>query len=129
MAQVVCNNATLQCSFGLAPSQFSVLPMNRVNAVNQPAATINDFVPMLNIKPFGNCMTLSNPTVASATTAAQGVLTPMPCIPVITGPWTPGSPTVKVGMFSALNNQCVANCMWGGVIQVTNAGQTTVNIP
>ena len=129
MAQIVCNNATLKCSFGLAPSQLTVLPVNRVNAVNQPAATVNDFVPMLNIKPFGNCISLANPTVSSATAAAQGVLTPMPCVPVITGPWTPGSPTVKVGVLSALNSQCMANCAWGGGILVTNAGQTTVNIP
>ncbi len=129
MAQIVVNNATVQCSFGVAPSQLMVLPVNRVNVANQPAATVMDFAPMVNIMPFGNCTTLSNPTVASATAAAQGVLTPMPCIPVITGPWNPGSPTVKIGTQSALNNQCMANCTWGGVIQVTNAGQATVNVP
>jgi hypothetical protein len=129
MAQLVCNNATLQCSFGLAPSTFMVLPKNRVNAVNLPAANTMDFVPMMNIMPFGNCTSLANPTVASATSAAQGVLTPMPCIPVVTGAWTPGSPTVNVGGVQALHGQCLANCAWGGVIQVTNPGQTTVNVP
>lgn len=128
MAQLVCNNATLQCSFGVAPGQLVVLPKNRVNVSNQPAANIMDNMPMTNIKPFGNCTTLSNPTVAAATSAAQGVLTPQPCIPMTTTPWTPGSPAVTLGGMSALNNNCQVICMWGGVIQVTNPGQTTVNV-
>jgi len=81
MPQHVCNGAVLTCSFGLAPGQLTVLPVERVLTSNQPAATIMDHQPLLNIGTFGMCTSPANPTVASATAAALGVLTPMPCIP------------------------------------------------
>ena len=87
----VCNGATLMCSFGMAPSTMVVLPIHRMLTSNQPAANINDHIPMTNIMPFGMCMTPSNPEVASATAAALGVLTPMPCMPVTPAPWVPGA--------------------------------------
>ncbi|MGD6467709.1 DUF4280 domain-containing protein, partial [Xanthomonas citri pv. citri] len=78
MPQHVCNNAMLACSFGAAPSPMGVLPINRVMTSNQPAANIMDHIPIVNIRPFGVCSSLANPTVAAATAAAMGVLTPMP---------------------------------------------------
>jgi hypothetical protein len=75
------------------------------------------------------CSSPSNPTVASATTAALGVLTPMPCVPVTPGPWTPGAATVLIGNMPALDSTSMLTCNWGGVIQITNPGQTTVQIP
>ncbi len=127
MAQQVINGAQLQCTFGTAPANLVITPENLTNANKVPAATIMDNVPMKNILPFGLCTTLSNPQVAAATSAASGVLTPQPCIPVTTAPWTPGSPTVMVKNKPALNNTCQLMCNWGGVIRVINAGQQTVN--
>src|SRR5664279_3554738 len=100
----VVNGAQMMCSFGTTPSSLVVLPVNRVNSSNQPAATIMDHIPMTNIPPFGMCMTPSNPQVAAATSAALGVLTPQPCIPVTSAPWTPGAPTVQIANFQALDN-------------------------
>ena len=90
----VVNSAQLMCTFGLAPSALVVLPLNRVLSGNQPAANIMDHKPMVNIMPFGACTSLANPTVAAATSAALGVLTPMPCIPATATPWVPGAVTV-----------------------------------
>lgn len=126
MAQVVCSGALLQCSFGTAPSTLQVTPEGRVNVGGMPAATVLDQVPMKNIFPFGMCTTLSNPQVAAATAAAQGVLTPQPCIPVPAGPWVPGSPTVRVGGNAVLTSSCSLTCAWGGMITVVNPGQTSV---
>jgi hypothetical protein len=108
---------------------LAVLPINRVNVGGQPAATIMDFKPMVNIPTFGMCMTPSNPQVAAATSAAMGVLTPQPCIPVVTAPWTPGAPTVLEGGMPALDNASTAMCTWGGVISVVVPGQFTVTVP
>ena len=129
MAQLVGNGATLQCSFGVAPSTMSVLPVAMVNRLNMPAATIMDHIPGANIIPFGMCSAPSNPQVAAATTAAAGVLTPQPCIPVTAAPWIPGSPTVLISKKPALNSTCQLMCTWGGAITITSAGQATVNVP
>ena len=121
----VCMGATLMCTFGTAPSSLVVLPTNNTLTSYVPAANIMDNVPMVNILPFALCTSLANPTVASATSAAMGVLTPMPCVPVIPAPWVPGSPTVILGNMPALNDTCKLMCAYGGVIQVTLPGQTT----
>lgn len=125
----VVNGATLMCSFGMAPSTLVVLPVNRMLSSNQPAATIMDHVPMVNVMPFGMCMSPANPQVAAATAAAMGVLTPQPCIPATPAPWVPGVPNVLLGNMPTLNNTCSLNCLWGGMISVANPGQVTEHIP
>lgn len=129
MAHHVCNGAQLMCSMGLAPSALVVLPLNLTMTGNQPAANIMDHVPMLNIMPFGMCKSLANPTVASATAAAMGALTPMPCIPVTPAPWVPGVPTVILGNQPSLDETCKLNCVWAGIIEVKSPGQMTHQIP
>lgn len=128
MGLCVCGGAMMTCSFGVAPSNLIVLPQNKVVNI-QPLATIMDNKPILNIPPFGMCNSISNPVVATATAAALGVLTPMPCIPAITAPWIVGSLTVLIGNYPALNNTSKLMCMWGGIIQISNSGQTTIQVP
>lgn len=128
MPNLVCMGAMLRCSSGAAPANLVVLPANKV-LTGTPAATIMDHAPMVNIAPFGMCNSPSNPTVAAATAAALGVLTPMPCIPVTPAPWVPGSPTVLIGNFPALNNSSKLMCAWGGVIQINTPGQFTTEVP
>lgn len=128
MAIQVCMGATLQCSFGAAPSSLVVLPVNRV-LTNTPAATIMDNAPLVNIMPFGMCSSIANPAVAAATAAALGVLTPMPCVPVTPAPWVVGAPTVLIGNMPALNNNSKLMCMWGGVIQIVVPGQMKMMVP
>jgi len=130
MALLVCMGATLRCSFGTVPSSLLIAAPHRTFVGPVPAvANIMDNMPISNIVPFGMCTTVSNPAVATATTAALGVLTPMPCVPVTPAPWTPGSPSVLVENMPALNNTSTLMCAWGGVIQVTLAGQTPVQMP
>ncbi|WP_434660434.1 DUF4280 domain-containing protein [Klebsiella sp. MISC125] len=121
----VCSGALLQCSFGVAPSTLMVMPINRTLVSGLPMANIMDNKPFVNIMPFGMCLSIANPTVAAATAAALGVLTPMPCIPATPAPWMPGSPTVLVGNMPALTAQSQLICMWGGVIQISYPGQVT----
>jgi hypothetical protein len=129
MPMQVVNGAQLMCSFGAAPSSLVVLPINRVLCGNQPAANIMDHIPMVNIMPFGVCMSIANPQVAAATAAALGVLTPQPCIPATSSPWMPGAITVPIGNQPALDNVSVCMCNWLGVITVANPGQTSTMLP
>ena len=129
MPQQVCMGASMMCTFGMAPSSLVVLPTNKVFTDMVPDANIMDHVPMVNIMPFGACMSLANPTVAAATAAALGVLTPMPCIPNTPAPWTPGGVTVNLGNFTTLDNISQLMCIWGGVITFVDAGEETVMVP
>jgi hypothetical protein len=125
MGLAVASGAMMSCSFGVAPSTLTVLPAGKVVADGVPMASIMDHQPNVNIAPFGMCTALSNPQVASATSAAQGVLTPQPCVPVTTTPWTPGATGVLVGTSPALTSSSTCSCMWGGVITISNPGTTT----
>jgi len=129
MAKQVCSTAQLKCSMGAAPSTFMVTPEKMVDTSSNPAANIMDNIPMKNIMPFGMCKSPANPAVAAATAAAMGVLQQMPCVPVIPAPWVPGAPTVLLKNFPALNDTSKLMCAWAGVIEVTNPGQTTHDIP
>lgn len=127
MGMCVCGGASITCSFGMTPSVLMVLPENKVINL-QPIATIMDNKPIVNIMPFGMCSSMANPQVASATAAAMGVLSPMPCIPIITSPWAPGNPTVLIGNYPALSNTSKLMCSWGGIIQISNPGQMSIQI-
>lgn len=128
MSMLVCGGAMLQCTFGTTPSPLVVLPINRVLST-MPVANIMDNKPGANILPFGMCNSMTNPAVVAATSAAMGVFTPAPCVPVTTAPWVPGSPTVIVGNMPALSNTCKLMCTWGGMIQVNTPGQFTILVP
>ena len=125
----VVSGAALACSFGVAPSTLTVLPATGVTCSKMPAATIMDFAPMVNIASFGMCLSIANPQVAAATAAALGVLTPQPCIPATTAPWTPGAATVTIGEMPALDNVSTCMCMWAGVITIVSPGQTQTTVP
>lgn len=128
MGVAVTTSAMLTCSFGTAPATFNALPMPRVMVEGKPAGTITDMAPMVNVPPFAMCMSLSNPTVAAATAAALGVLTPMPCVPVPVGPWKPGATKTLVGGKPALENGSTLTCAWGGQIVVTMPGATRTTV-
>lgn len=129
MPQHVCTGAMLACTFGAAPSTLNVLPKNKMMTSNMAAANIMDNVPMVNIPPFGMCNSPANPTVAAATAAALGVLTPMPCVPVFPGPWAPGAPTVMLGNLPVLNNTSKLMCAYAGVVSINMPGQMTEETP
>lgn len=117
--------ATLQCSFGTVMSKLMITDFVRPLINGKPKATIMDFAPMVNILSFGMCRSLANPQVASATAAAFGALTPMPCIPVTVTPWAPsGKELIK--MIPALldNGKCM--CTWGGNISIKDPGESDI---
>lgn len=128
MPKLVVKGANLSCSMGNAPSQLAVLPTNAVDGDSQPAATVQDMMPNVNIAPFGMCMSMANPQVAAATAAAMGALTPQPCMPMTTAPWTPGSTSVTIAGQAALNDSSQLVCQWGGQIQITSPGQSDVEV-
>ncbi len=126
MAELVALGAATKCSFGAAAGKLLVL-VPTYTATNKPIATIMDHIPIANIVPFGMCKAPTNPMVISLTAAALGVFQQAPCLPVTAAPWSPGASKVKVGGKKALLKTCKLNCTWGGVIEITDAGQTKVD--
>ena len=122
----IVDGAMTACSFGAAPATLRVQPRKRVMVSGRPAATVTDHVPFENIRPFGLCTSLANPSVAAATAAALGVLTPMPCAPMTPRPWLPGVPTVEVGGSPSLSQTSTCQCAYRGVITIAMAGQSSV---
>lgn len=122
-APLVASTATATCSFGAAPSTLVVTPAKQVLVEGKPAATITDCAANTNVPPFGLCSSLANPAVASATAAAQGVLTPQPCTPVLT-PWTPGVTMALAGGTPLANAACTTTCAFGGAVSMMNPGTT-----
>ena len=113
MANPMVMTAMCTCSFGMIPSPLMVSSNQTVTMCKMMAATIMDN----KFPTFGMCTSLANPTVAAATAAALGVLTPMPCVPLTVAPWVPGCPTVMVNKKPLLNNTSKLICGYGGVIQ------------
>jgi hypothetical protein len=128
MAYQVVEGAQLMCTMGMAPGTLSVLPINMVKAGDKWEATVQDFVPLVNIGGFGMCISPANPMVAAATAAAFGVLTPMPCIPATSGPWSPGSSLKTIKGLAALLDSDKCSCNWAGTISITDAGQALVSV-
>lgn len=119
MPLIVINGATLMCSFGTGPCSLVVIPAGRPRTLNQPTATINDYTPA-NVPTFIMCTAPTNPQVA----AAMG--SPVPCVPAIMMPWSPGgSPTL--GGVKTLLASDKTTCMWGGMISVANPGTAAEN--
>jgi hypothetical protein len=129
MGQKVTTGAMMMCTFGAGPSTLNVLPTNKVLGSSMPAANIMDNKPFVNVPPFIVCMSIANPAVAAATTAALGVLTPMPCTPMLPAPWAPGSPTVLLANMPMLNNSSTCMCAYGGMISISLPGQIKTQVP
>jgi hypothetical protein len=116
---------------GTSPAKLSVLPTNQTYGGSNPAATVQDVKPQMNIAPFGMCQSPLNPQVASATAAAGGTLTPQPCVPATSATWTPGSTSVAIVGAAGpamLSDACQCVCQWGGRIQVQDAGQSEIEV-
>jgi hypothetical protein len=118
---LVVHGAELKCNQGTSSSKYNVLP-GIADAKDKTIATIMDIVPIANIAPFGMCKTQSNPQVAAATAAAAGALTPQPCIPIVTAPWSPGSSVSTIDGKKVLTDDSTCKCQWTGEITISDAG-------
>lgn len=125
MGNPMVMTAMCNCTFGMTPCPLTVSSNQTVMMSKMVAATIMDN----KFPTFGMCTSLANPTVAAATAAALGVLTPMPCVPMTVAPWVPGAPTVMVNKKPLLNNSSKLMCMWGGVISPMMTPAVTIKTP
>jgi len=125
MIHYVCNGATMQCLWGNTTATLIIFPEKKCVGEKQPMANIMDHKSLVNIMPFGLCSSLSNPAVSSATSAAQGVLTPQPCIPNTLVPWDSGKTDILIKKMPGLTELSQLRCEWCGMITITDPGQSS----
>lgn len=113
----------MKCTMGTAPAKLTVLPTRTIYLAGQPQANISDHQTMVNLAPFGLCRSLGFPPTASATAAAHGHLTPMPCMHNTPAPWFVGKMDTLLQGQPALLKSCKCQCMWGGTISLITDGQ------
>lgn len=120
----VTSGATIKCSCGDKTAKLTVYPDRTVFLTEKPMANISDHVSMYNIWPFGKCRTTSYPATGAATAANHGTLTPMPCVPGTISEWLQGKGDYIIKGKPALLKSSYCRCQWGGIITITNDGQT-----
>ncbi len=125
---VVGGASLIKCSFGLVPTPLIVLPDRTVVISGMLMGNITDFMPMVNITTFGMCTSMSNPQVLVGTILAFGILTPMPCVPIVVAPWITAAVNV-MATAPVLDQTSISMCIWAGVITVLQPGNFTVMVP
>ena len=120
----VCSGATMRCTMGTSQARLTVLPTRTVFLTGKPQANISDHLSFVNLGAFGRCRSLGYPATASATAAAHGHLTPMPCAHNTPFPWMGGKNDYIIKGDPALLKSSTCQCMWGGTISITDDGQT-----
>jgi hypothetical protein len=111
---------------GDSQAELNVMPGKSGFFGGKDMANIMDYKPMTNIKPFGQCQSLVNPTVAAATSANLGKLQPMPCIPNTTAPWMNGKTNVNASGYPVLMKNSKLMCMWAGNIEITDENNSNI---
>jgi len=120
MPEMLTTGCLLKCSQGTAPMPFVALQLpGKPVIAGLPTAMETEIAPLVNIPSFVMCKSLGNPEVAAATSAADGELTPMPCVPVVTAPWMPASTIQSYNGVPLVTVQAKCLCDFGGEIAVS----------
>lgn len=106
--EYVVMGATLECSLGTTPSCLLVPVPKGLTFKKKTAATKLDFVPLVNVLPFGMCK-LSAP--------------PRLCIPATVTPWMKPHSKVTASGIPVLTTKSCLMCSLGGKISIKKSGQ------
>ena len=117
MDKYVCEGDSVNCSMGSAPCKIKVVSNDKLFVENKKVATVNDYkIP--SISGFGMCKSMSNPKVEAATAAANGVLQPQPCEPVINSSWSGNTKLCAKGIM-AITDKSHNKCLYAGNLSVS----------
>lgn len=111
----------MRCSYGTLPAPLTIPPRGTSTSRTQALATVADSVPLVNVPPFGGCLSPTHPA------AGGGV--PPPCMPQPNGPWSGTGLGTRVSGAPALTADATLTCTHGGVITVSHAGQRAITMP
>lgn len=113
----VVDGAKIKCSKGIGESTLNKPSDWNLELHDKKMLTVADYKPNENVKPFKMCTSPKNPAVKAAG------MKPAHCNPLICKKWAKGKNDVYLKGELALNSECILNCMYGGVIEITDDGQ------
>lgn len=103
--QYLVRGATLKCTMGSSTSKLNLPVCHAVYAKKKPMMNKMDFVPMMNVMPFGTCK-----------------VTKGPCVPA-TGPWLKAHEETIVTDAPSITMDSFLVCTIGGMIEPKKSGQ------
>lgn len=116
---VVSGGSMCLCTFGVAPGILNPLPVPPVFFIT-PVGNILDTIPMVELTPFGACISPANPTCWKGPVFSPGVCIPAPI-------WVPMNPTIIGGGAPILDLSSTAICStFSGVIKPINTPAMTI---
>ncbi len=116
------------CDKGIAPMSL-ILGQPTVLASGTPAFNKLNAAPLVSVPSFTMCTSTTNPEVQAATSAAMGVLTPMPCVPsILTPEWSGTSTVVNVAGQPAVTDKSTIKCAWGGTVKILTTANVIVKL-
>ena len=119
MSQAVCNGALLRCTQGSLPGALCIRPHGAGTDRTMALATVQDARPLVNLSPFGNCLSTAHPLWATGSA---------PCVPQTCGLWQLRAPAVHYAQAPALRSDATLQCQYGGLITITDAGQQATGL-
>lgn len=122
MERIVLQGDLCRCANGTQPCPLNVSNRKRM-VVNGKAIALRTDASTVNLSGFGYCNNLGNPIVMEATMAAQGVLTPMPCVPMLKGVWDRTVERLKIDGQQAVGESSTTMCAYGGSISISLVGE------
>lgn len=125
MTKAVLQGDFCKCTSGDAPCRLKVTDGERMTYDGKAIAVKTD-AKITNLSTFGLCSNLSNPIVAQATAAAQGVLTPMQCVPVLPGIWENTVSQLIVDNQPVVGESSYVTCRYGGCISISLDGKRKI---
>ncbi|MFX3633293.1 MAG: DUF4280 domain-containing protein [Candidatus Pristimantibacillus sp.] len=118
----VVAGAVLMCNCGTQYSRLKMPLSHGVYIKGKAQMNVEDYIPNINIMPFGNCVNPSNPDVQNGRVDIEGVKK-APCIPKVTLPWRNGKVNKVIEGSAALLNDCTNKCTFNGDIIIVDNGQ------
>lgn len=121
MPSPVCSGAKLQCSCGIGESALYIVEKGVGSSRERSLATIDDYLPLVNIPPFRACTAAANPQAANPSGQK-------PCTPRPSQPWSDEVDFVTLHGSPLLEQSATLSCDYGGTVSLLDAAQDTVSM-
>ena len=116
MSSLVCDGATLQCSYGQGEVKLTISRRGVSHGGDGSLATIDDHLPLVNISPFRFCTAPANPN-------PQNPSGQKPCTLRLGQPWSDEMEGILLQGQKLVEDSATLRCDYAGTISIADPGQ------